>query len=172
MSSLNLNSPPITYLPNQPEHVLDALRRGEISAMDVATEEVPDFFLLYAIESGLLSSLAKSFPDPRTQQPEISPYILLGAGLVGHFAGLSALSQLPYALHSPKLLAALGMQVVVNEPGQGLSRKGTQSKGAAFHGDVARKMLKQIEKRDTKGTGAEGALPPLPGQSLLDWYNS
>lgn len=173
-SRLSPCSPPITYLPNQPEEVLEALRSGKISSIDVATEALPDFFLLYAIESGLLASLSKSFPDPRTQQPEISTYILLAAGLVGHFAGLYALSQLPYALHSPKLLAALGMQVVVNEPGHGLSRKGTQSKGAAFHGDVARKMLKLIEKRDTttpKATSEIDTSAPLPGQSLLDWYN-
>ena len=61
----------LSYLPHQPQQVLDALRQGNISTMEVATEQVPDFFLLYAIESGLLEALAKSFPDPRVQQPEI-----------------------------------------------------------------------------------------------------
>ena len=97
----------LTYLPHQPDQVLQALREGNIRAIEIAAEEMPDLFLHYAIESGLLETLAKSFPDPRTQQPEVSLYILLAAGIAGHFAGLYALSQLPYALHSPKLLAAL-----------------------------------------------------------------
>jgi hypothetical protein len=138
--------------------------QGNISTMEVATEQVPDFFLLYAIESGLLEALAKSFPDPRVQQPEISLYLLLAAGIAGHLAGLYALSQLPYALHSPKLLAALGVQVVVHQPGKGISRKGTQQE-TAFHGDVVRKLLEQIDKHNTQ----EGR---LPGQTLIDWYNT
>jgi hypothetical protein len=154
----------LSYLPHQPQQVLDALRQGNISTIEVATEQVPDFFLLYAIESGLLEALAKSFPDPRVQQPEISLYLLLAAGIAGHLAGLYALSQLPYALHSPKLLAALGVQVVVHQPGKGISRKGTQQE-TAFHGDVVRKLLEQIDKHNTQ----EGR---LPGQTLIDWYNT
>lgn len=154
----------LTYLPHRPEQVLEALRRGEISAIEVATEQVPDLFLLYALESGLLDKLAHSFPDPRMQQPEIAPRILLAAGIAGHLAGLYALSQLPYALHSPKLLAALGVQVVVHQPGRGLSRKGTQQE-TAFHGDVVRKLLDQMDKHDSQ----QGR---LPGQTLLDWYNA
>ena len=105
----------LSYLANRPDEVLDALRRGEVLCVDEAIEQVPDFFLLYAIESGLLDGLASSFPDPRTQQPEIPARVLLGAGIAGHFAGMYALSQLPYALHSPRLLAEFGVQVSVNE---------------------------------------------------------
>lgn len=153
----------LTYLPDQPNQVLEALRQGNINAIEVAGEEIPDLFLHYAIDSGLLEALAKSFPDPRKQQPEIGIYLLLAAGIAGHFAGLYALSQLPYALHSPKLLAQLGVQVVVNTPGKGLSRKGTKEP-VCFHGDVVRKLLEQIAEQDQKAKR-------LPGQSLLDWYN-
>jgi hypothetical protein len=153
----------LSYLKNSPDQVLDALRTGEISAIDVATEEVPDFFMLYAIESGLLDDLARTFPDPRTQQPEIPMRLLLAAGITGHFAGLYALSQLPYALHSPRLLAELGVQVVVNQPGEGLSRRGTKEQ-APFHGDVIRKFLELVGKLDK-----EGKL--MPGRSLIDWFN-
>jgi Transposase DDE domain len=153
----------LTYLPHQPNQVLDALREGQVSAIEIATEQVPDFFLLYAVESGLLEELAKSFPDPRKQQPEISLYILLAAGIAWHFAGLYALSQMPYALHSPQLLTTLGVQVVVNRPGKGLSRKGTKEP-VCFHGDVVRKLLEQIAATDKKAGR-------LPGQRLLDWYN-
>jgi hypothetical protein len=154
----------LSYLPHQPDQVLEALRQGNISAIEVASEEIPDLFLHYAIDSGLLEALAKSFPDPRTQQPEISMYLLLAAGIAGHFAGLYALSQLPYALHSPKLLTMLGVQVVVNTPGKGLSRKGTKEP-VCFHGDVVRKLLEQIALQDQQAKR-------LPGQSLLDWYNA
>jgi len=154
----------LNYLPNQPDQVLEALRQGNIRAIEVATEEMPDLFLHYAIDSGLLENLAKTFPDPRHQQPEIGMHLLLAGGIAGHFAGLYALSQLPYALRSPKLLAMLGVQVVVNTPGKGLSRKGTQEE-ASFHGDVVRKLLEQIARQDRKAKR-------LPGQSLLDWYNA
>ena len=116
------------YLPNSPDQVLDALRQGLVTAIDVATEEVPDLFLIYAIESGLLDELATSFPDPRTQNPEIPMRLLLAAGIIGHFTGLYALSQMPYAIHSQRRLSELGVQVVVNQPGQGLSRRGTRKR--------------------------------------------
>jgi len=154
----------LIYLSHRPDEVLDALRRGEITAIDTAVEELPDLFLLYAIDSGLLDGLADSFPDPRYQQPEIAMRILLAAGMVGHFAGLYALSQSPYALHSPGLLTALGVQVVVKQPGNGLSRRGTKEAGA-FHGDVVRKLLDRIADKDEKASR-------LPGQSLIDWYNA
>lgn len=153
----------LAYLPQRPDEVLQALRNGEIQSIVPATEHLPDFFLHYATDSGILQQLAHTFPDPRTQQPEIDMQVLLGAGIAGHFAGLYALSQLPYALHSPTLLALLGVQVVVQEPGKGLSRKGTK-KDTSFHGDTLRKLLNRIAAQDT-------AAKCLPGQSLLDWYN-
>lgn len=153
----------LRYLPYEPDQVLAALREGKVSAVLPATEQMPDFFLHYALDSGLLEQLANSFPDPRNQQPEIPPRLLLAAGIAGHFAGLYALSQLPYALHSPKLLTLLGVQVVVQEPGNGLSRKGTQD-DKSFHGDVVRKLLDKIAASDI-------AAKRLPGQTLIDWYN-
>lgn len=154
----------LTFLSHRPEEVLEALRQGNIVAVDTAIEQLPDLFLLYAIESGLLGNLAGSFPDPRYQQPEISMETLLAAGIAGHFTGLYALSQSPYALHSPPLLTALGVQVAVNQPGNGLSRKGTKHP-APFHGDVVRKLLATLAKKDRSDKR-------LPGQMLLDWYNA
>ena len=151
------------YLTHRPDEVLDALRRGEIVALESATEEMPDFFLLYALQSGLLDRLAATFPDPRHQQPEIPMSLLLAAGMAGHFAGLYSLSQSPYALHSPRLLTELGVQVEVLRTGAGLSRKGTQQP-VAFHADVLRKML------DTLAWQEEQAEQPS-GESLLAWYN-
>ena len=80
----------LSYLPSQPDQVLEALREGKITSIDVAAEEVPDFFLHYALDSGLLEGLAKSFPDPR-ERPEIGTHLLLAVGIAGHFAGLYAL---------------------------------------------------------------------------------
>ena len=151
------------YLSHRPDEVLDALRCGEIVALETATEELPDFFLLYALESGLLDQLADTFPDPRHQQPEIPMRLLLAAGMAGHFAGLYALSQSPYALHSPRLLAELGVQVEVLPPGGGLSRKGTQQEGA-FHADVLRKLLDTLAWKEQQAG-------QTPGESLIAWYN-
>lgn len=155
--------PTLRYLTHRPDEVLDALRCGEILALESATEEMPDFFLLYALQSGLLDRLATTFPDPRQQQPEIPMRLLLAAGMAGHFAGLYALSQSPYALHSPRLLAELGVQVQVLPPGEGLSRKGTQHP-VAFHADVLRKMLDTLAWK-------EGQADQSSGESLLAWYN-
>ena len=153
----------LNYLEHRPDEVLDALRRGEIVALETAIEQLPDFFLLYAIESGLLDRLAETFPDPRQQQPEISMRLLLAAGIAGHFAGLYALSQSPYALHSPRLLSELGIQVQVMQPGEGLSIKGTKQP-VAFHADVLRKMLNTRDWQDRQDQ-------VRPGQSLIDWFN-
>ena len=64
-----------------------------------------------------------------------------------------ALSQSPYALHSPTLLAELGLNVKVLSEGEGVSRRGTKQ-NAPFNGDVTRKMLNIIKPED-----------------LINWYN-
>jgi hypothetical protein len=45
--------------------VRQAIELGELVHLDTASEELTEEFLLFAIESGLLQSWAKSFPDPR-----------------------------------------------------------------------------------------------------------
>jgi hypothetical protein len=79
----------------RPDEVPDALRRGRMLALETTAQAMPDVFLLYAIESGLLEPLANPFPDPRQQPPEIPMRRLLAVGLAGRFAGLYALSQSP-----------------------------------------------------------------------------
>src|SRR5947209_9315507 len=156
--------PALNYLTHRPDEVLEALRHGEITALETAVEQLADLFLLYALESGLLDRLAQTFPDPRQQQPEIPMRLLLGAGIVGHFAGLYALSQSPYALHSPRLLSELGVQVQVMQPGEGLSKKGTKQP-VAFHADVLGKLLELLAWKERQNQ-------LRPGQSLLDWFNT
>jgi hypothetical protein len=51
--------------------VRQAIELGELVRLDTAREELPDAFLLFAIQSGLLSQWAETFPDPR-HEPEIS----------------------------------------------------------------------------------------------------
>ena len=47
------------------EAVRQAIELGEIAHIETASEELTDEFLLFAIESGLLKTWAKAFPDPR-----------------------------------------------------------------------------------------------------------
>jgi hypothetical protein len=61
----------LTYLSNRPDEILDALRRGEIVALETAVEQLPDFFLLYALESGLLGQLADTFPVSAHSNPRL-----------------------------------------------------------------------------------------------------
>jgi hypothetical protein len=66
---------------------------------------------------------------------------------------MHAISQSPYALHSPTLLAELGLNAKVLCEGEGISRRGTGDE-TPFSGDVIRKMLNDIDCYE-----------------LVDWYN-
>ena len=45
--------------------VRQAIELGELAHLDTASEELTDEFLLFALQSGLLSQWAEAFPDPR-----------------------------------------------------------------------------------------------------------
>jgi hypothetical protein len=87
----------------------------------------------------LIDELSNSFPDPR-KECKISIKQILSASIAGHFQDMYAISQSPYALHSPTLLAESGLNVKVLLEGEGISRRGTKD-NAPFNGDVIRKML-------------------------------
>jgi hypothetical protein len=89
--------------------------------------------------------------------------VLLTASVAGAFQGEYALSQAGCALHSPALLAELGLNVAWLTPGEGLSRRGTKEE-ALFHGDVLRKLLLQIAACDR-------AAGRRPGESFLTGWN-
>jgi Transposase DDE domain len=153
---------PLRFLTDNPVVVLERLRQGDIDSMDWAADQVTDFHLLYALESGLLDRCAQAFPDPRGT-PEIPIRVLLAAAVAGAFQGEYALCQLGVALHSPAVLAQLGVNVQWLTPGEGLSRRGTQEE-AVFHPDTLRKLLRQIADRDREAGRR-------PGESLLSWWN-
>jgi hypothetical protein len=48
---------------------------GELVHLDTASEELTAEFLLFAMDSGLLTRWAESFPDPR-QEPEIGMAVI------------------------------------------------------------------------------------------------
>jgi hypothetical protein len=100
----------------------------------------------------LIDELSNSFPDPR-KECEISIKQILSASIAGHFQDMYAISQSPYALHSPTLLAELGLNVKVLLEGEGISRRGTKD-NAPFNGDVIRKMLDDMTPME-----------------LIQWYN-
>jgi hypothetical protein len=125
----------------------DAVRRamelGELVHLDTASEELTDEFLLFAIESGLLTNWATSFPDPR-QEPEIGMEVIVASHLAARFAGLYSMRKSGYVLRSASVLGALGYSVEVLEPAQGVSLRGT-SDDKLISGDVLRKLLVQLE---------------------------
>jgi len=73
--------------------------------------------------------------------------------MAGHFQDMYAISQSPYALHSPVLLAELGINAKVLSKGEGISRRGTKEE-APFNGDTILKMVKRIRPED-----------------FISWYN-
>jgi hypothetical protein len=152
---------PIVLLRENRTAVLEALQHGRVDSMEAATEEITDLHVLYALRSGLLAECAATFPDPRVD-PEIPVLVMLTASIAAAFQGEYALRETGCALHSPAILAELGLNVAWLAPGEGLSRRGTESR-AVFHGDTLRKLLGPIAALDR-------AAGRLPGASLLDWW--
>ncbi len=142
----------IQILKQHPKKVLESLKLGSIERMELAVEQITDEFMIYGLRGGLIDELSRSFPDPR-KECEITVKQILSASIAGHFQDMYAISQSPYALHSPTLLAELGLNVKVLCEGEGISRRGTGD-NAPFSGDVTRKMLNGMEPHE-----------------LVDWYN-
>ncbi len=92
--------------------VRQAIELGDLVHLDTASEELTDEFLLFAIQSGLLSKWAEVFPDPR-QEPEIGMEVLLASQLAARFAGLYSMRKAGYVLRSAAVLGALGYSVEV-----------------------------------------------------------
>src|SRR5689334_22933084 len=123
--------------------VRQAIEFGEIAHIETASEELTDEFLLFAIQSGLLSKWAEAFPDPR-QEPEIGMEVILPAHMAARFGGLYSMRKAGYVLRSARVLGALGYSVEVIAPAHGLSLRGT-SDDQLFSGDVVRKLLVKME---------------------------
>jgi len=142
----------IQIIKQNPKQVLDGLKLGEIERIEFAVEQITDEFMIYGLRGGLIDELSNSFSDPR-KECEISIKQILSASIAGHFQDMYAISQSPYALHSPTLLAELGLNVKVLLEGEGISRRGTKD-NAPFNGDVIRKMLDDMTPME-----------------LIQWYN-
>jgi hypothetical protein len=125
--------------------VRQAIELGELVHLDTASEELTDEFLLFAIQSGLVSKWAEAFPDPR-QEPEINMEVIVASHLAARFAGLYSMRKSGYVLRSASVLGALGYSVEVLEPAQGLSLRGT-SDDKLISGDVLRKLLVKLENQ-------------------------
>jgi Transposase DDE domain len=154
---------PLILLRNDPEEVLRRVREGYIDAVAWTAEQVVDEHLRYALDSGLMAECAAAFPDPRVA-PEVPVAVMLAASVAAAFQGEYALSQAGCALHSPTLLAELGLNAAWLSPGNGLSRRGTQEE-AVFHSDTLRKLLLQL-------AGCDREAGRRPGESLLEWWNT
>jgi hypothetical protein len=142
--------------------VRQAIDLGELVHLDTASEELTDEFLLFAIQSGLLSKWAAAFPDPR-QEPEINMEVIVASHLAARFAGLYSMRKSGYVLRSASVLGALGYRVEVLEPAQGLSLRGT-SDDKLISGDGLRKLLVKRENQVDLQTPLR---LPLPEPSLV-----
>ena len=67
--------------------VRQALELGELVHIETASAELTDDFLLCAIERGLLTTWAESFPDPRLE-PQIGMEVIVASHVAARFAGL------------------------------------------------------------------------------------
>jgi hypothetical protein len=124
--------------------VRQALERGEVLHLDTASEELTDEFLLFAINSGLLTQWSSAFPDPR-KWSEISTQVILASQIAARFAAIYSQRKASYVLRSARVLGALGYSLEVLDVGDGISTRGT-SRDGAYSEDVVRKLLGKIEK--------------------------
>ena len=85
--------------------VRQAIELGELVHLDTSSEELTDEFLLFAIQSGLLSKWAETCPDLR-HEPEIAMEVLLAWHLAARFAGLYSMRKSGYVLRSASVLGA------------------------------------------------------------------
>lgn len=118
--------------------VRQAIELGELVHLDTASEELTDEFVLFAIQSGLLSQGAEAFPDPR-HEPAIGMEVMVASPLAARFAGLYAMRKAGYVLRSAAVVGALGYSVEVWAPEQGFSWRGP-SEDKLSSGDVLRKL--------------------------------
>ena len=127
--------------------------------------------MLCALKAGLLDQWAKDFPDPRQEQ-EISIKVILTGGLAAAFHGFFSQSGIPFALRSQTLLEELGYGIDVWEPGQGISRGGTQLP-VAFTPDAVRKYVGQVRQAEKALEVSHDPHPedPRVGYRFLKWYN-
>ena len=108
----------IKILNQHPRKVLDKLKLGQVDSIEYGVEQITDEFMIYGLRGGLIDELSKSFPDPR-KECEITIKQILSASIAGHFQDMYAMNRSPYALHSPILLAELGLNVKVLAEGEG-----------------------------------------------------
>ena len=185
------------------EEVRKAIEMAEIIHLDTASEEITDEFLIFAIQRGLLEKWGEGFVDPR-ENAEIGMKIILAANIAARFAGIYSMSKTGYTgymLRSARVLGELGYSVEVIEPGNGISRRGTED-GQILSADVQRKILVKMEekvevtaemkgqevkdtrvgkvrKRDSR-RGVKKEIDELDaqarrrvvGQQLVGWYNN
>src|SRR5437879_5712939 len=107
---------PLRFLEENPEAVLAALRQGWVDYWETAVDQVTDEHVRFALQSWLLAECAAAFPDPRLQ-PEIPILVLLTASVAAAFQGEYGLRPSGCALHSPVLLAELGLNAAWLAPG-------------------------------------------------------
>jgi hypothetical protein len=91
---------------------------GELGHLETASEELPEAFLLCAIQRGLRSQWAEALPEPR-QGPEIGMEVMVASQLAARFAGLYAMRTSGSVRRSAAVLGALGDSGEVWEPEQG-----------------------------------------------------
>ena len=95
----------ITLWARNGDAVRQAIELGELVHLDTSSEALTDAFLLFAIQSGLLSKWAETFPEPR-HEPEIAMEVLLASPLAARFAGLYSRRKSGYVLRSASVLGA------------------------------------------------------------------
>ena len=179
--------------------VRQAIALGELVHLETASEELTEAFLLFALQSGLLSPWAEAFPAPR-HEPEIDREVMGASHLAARVAGLYAMRQSGSVWRSAAVLGALGSRGEGLDPAQGFSGRGT-SDDKLLSGEVRRKLLVKLanpvdlnaplrlpssepslsvkvrpraSRRAVKGAGAAAAAEARAQRvatTLVDWEN-
>ncbi|EOS21308.1 hypothetical protein C804_06038 [Lachnospiraceae bacterium A4] len=114
------------------EKVYQAIRSGNIDAVDMAFPNLIDDIVLTMKKRGLLDILSKALPDKRRDNRHIPLDILLALTVTAKPKIKTSLTDVPFAVNDAELLAELGWNV--------WDREGNLNEGL-FSESVMRKLL-------------------------------
>jgi hypothetical protein len=134
--------------------VLKALRSGEFDSIESASEVVETEFFRFIKATGILTTLAETYPSPRKKE-EVPLWFYVASNLSMRLHGVHSFHSFPLIVRSGGLLTVLGPQGVqkVTHPDtgdvtiacEGFNKKNDYDREAPCDQDFLRKLAKDTE---------------------------
>ena len=132
---------PTIYQKDQ-NKVAAQLETGEIDYADLTKWNLPDEFISFAMESGLLQFIDRTYPNPRVKN-EIPIWFLVTCQFVMRLHQTGRYDNLRYLLNAGSILARFGFNV--GNPRIGFNDKNKKDRKTAVDADSVRKFFKDTK---------------------------